>query len=392
MQRPLLRNVRALVLFSLFRGFSVSGYQALFAAYMKTVGYDMASIGGVVTASSLMGALIAPGFGAVIDCVGARIITTLTGLLLVASLGLLELPPGLPVLVASYTLFMLGFLLGQPARSALMARSVPRESLGYYISLTTTAFAVSRIAGPYLSGLIVVKRSYMLAFAVLTLAALIGTIVFHALSVEAGKRRCTSLGRDIVAAYKRSLRPHRALRKFYLFLVIDRNSWSLWFPLLSAQLKAAGYREDMIGLFYTSSSVMMSATSIAWGKLADKLGSKILAVSELLGLLAAVFVAAMKPWYYPLLGLSFAGLSIAAWVPAYNRAIALLASRENIGEAYASANAVRSLAGAPTPIIGGAIYDSFGARALYTVSGALLLLAGIYAYYFAEKIEQGAKE
>jgi alpha-D-ribose 1-methylphosphonate 5-phosphate C-P lyase len=63
-EREASRNVRALTLFSLFRGFSVSGYQALFAAYMRTIGYSMSSIGGVITVASIIGAII--------DCVGAR--------------------------------------------------------------------------------------------------------------------------------------------------------------------------------------------------------------------------------------------------------------------------------------------------------------------------------
>ncbi|BEP17415.1 hypothetical protein PYJP_07670 [Pyrofollis japonicus] len=234
-----------------------------------------------------------------------------------------------------------------------------------------------------------VKTSYQLAFGVLAVVALLGAVLFHIYSVEPGKESCNNMYSRISKAYQRLLRPYPELRRFYLFLIFDRVAWSLWFPLLSGQLKDAGYREDMIGLFYTAQSATMSATSMVWGKLADRIGFLVIAVSEFLGALALAFIYLMKPWIFPLVGLALVGLSIAAWVPSYNRTIAVLARGESLGEAYASANAVRSIAGAAPPILGGLIYDELGSLSLYGLAVVLLVGAGIYALYFAERIEQG---
>ncbi|MET1128616.1 MAG: MFS transporter [Thermoproteota archaeon] len=374
------RNVVALGLYSVFRGLSVSGYQALFSAYMRTLGYSMASIGGVVTISSLAGALLAPGFGAVIECYGARLSTSATGLMLVAALLLLSAPePGYTLFVVSYILFMLAFNLGQPARSTLLARSVPRELYGYYTGVMVAAFSAARVAGPLAAGWLAAHASYPRAFAVLTASATVGLAAFHALSVEPGASSCRDALRRVRSAYSSAVRPREGLRRLYPLLLVDRSGWSLWFPMLSAQLKAAGYAEDQIGALYSVSSLVQALTSTPWGRLTDKLGpARAVAVSELLGVAALPFLANPQPWANAAAGMALIGLSIAGWIPAYNKLVAQLAE-ERLGEAYANANAVRSLAGVPAPIIGGVIYEALGLAPLYALSGALLGAAAAYA-------------
>ncbi|ABM80998.1 MFS transporter [Hyperthermus butylicus] len=378
--RVIRMNVAALSLYSLFRGFSVSGYQVLFSAYMRSLGYSMTSIGGAVTVSSLAGALLAPGFGAVIECYGARLTTTLTGLMLVVSLLLLSIPePGYAAFVASYVLYMLAFSLGQPARSTLLAKSVPGELHGYYTGVTMAVFATARIVGPLTAGWLAARAGYPQAFTVLTLSAAVGVTVFHILSMEPSEPACKNTLQKLRSAYTSALKPHKELRRLYPLLVVDRSGWSLWFPLLSAQLKAVGYTEDQIGALYTASSLLQATTSMVWGRLTDRLGpAKTVASSELLGAAALPLLANPHPWINAAAGMALIGLSIAAWVPAYNKLVAQLA-RGNLGEAYANANAVRSLAGTPTPTIGGIIYETLGPAALYTLSATLLTTSAAYA-------------
>jgi MFS family permease len=373
------RNVIALTVYALFRGFAVGGYQALYSAYMKTLGYSMAGIGAAVTASSLAAALIAPGFGAVIEVLGAKTTTTLTGLLSLAATLLPSAPkPSYLHFTLSYISYMLAFALGQPARSTLLAKSVSPELHGYYFAVTTVAFSAARIVGPLAAGWIA-SRNYPQAFQVMTLSVAIGLTAFHALAVEPETvKRRVSLRVAVREAYRRALKPNPHLARLYTFLILDRSGWSLWFPLLSAHLKAAGYNEEQIGLLYTIASLVQTSASIPMGKLADKLGpTPVIASSEALGAVAAVLLANPKPLPVPATALSLAGLSIAAWVPAYNKLIPQIAG-ERLGEAYASANAVRSLAGTPTPIIGGALYQTISPKTPFAISAAILAAATLY--------------
>ncbi len=376
-----LRNVAALTLYALFRGFAVGGYQALYSAYMKTLGYSMAGIGGAVTASSLIAALLAPGFGAVIDAVGAKLTTTLTGLLSLASTALLSIPnPSYPVFILSYLAFMLAFTLGQPARSTLLAQSTPPALHGYYFAVTMVAFSASRTLGPLVAGWLA-ARNYPQAFQAMTLAVGVGLAAFQAIAVEPKKQRAGRAGLQeaVASAYCRALRPRRELARLYTFLIIDRSGWSLWFPLLSAHLKAAGYNEEQIGLIYTTASLAQTIASIPMGKLTDRLGPRrMIALSEALGAASAALLANPIPLPAPLAALALAGLSIAAWVPAYNKLIPQLA-HNNLGEAYANANAARSIAGTPTPIIGGALYQTLSPQTPFLLSTAILAAATAYA-------------
>ncbi|MET1101449.1 MAG: MFS transporter [Pyrodictiaceae archaeon] len=376
------RNLIALTVYALFRGFTVGGYQALYSAYMKTLGYSMASIGAAVTASSLIAALVAPGFGVFIDILGAKLATLVTGLIALLAVGLLSVPsPGYSMFIASYMSFMLAFVLGQPSRSTLLAKSISPERYGYYFALITLAFSASRAVGPLVTGWIAL-HNYSQAFQVMTLSTATGLSAFYMMAreperQERGKGR--TLNELLLEAYHRTFKPRQELAKLYLFLVLDRSGWSLWFPMLSAYFKALGHSEEEIGLFYTMTSLVQTISSIPLGKLADKAGAvKVLASSEAMGTAAVILLAEPRPIALLVTALTLIGLSIAAWIPAYNKLVAQLA-RGRLGETYASANAVRSIASIPAPILGGLLYQSLGPQTPFIASALVLALATLYA-------------
>ncbi len=376
------RNIIALMTYSVFRGFAISGYQALFSAYMKTVGFSMADIGVAITASALSAVLITPGFGGIIDYYGARVATTFTGLLIVLSLGLLAFPhPSLAVFIASYILFMLSFSLGQPARSTLLAQSVPVYRYGYYLGVVTTSFAVARIAGPTVSGILVIHEGYPRLFMLLSFLVLVGVILFHILSIEprAGNSAQQSLITVFLESYKHALRPQRRIARLYPLLFLDRGGWSLWFPLLSAYLKSIGYVEDEIGFFYTIQNISHASTAIFWGRLVDRMGTtRVIVLSEFLRITALLFFMSSTEQAVIAAGFAFVGFSIAAWIPAYNKLVAQLAG-DRLGEAYANANAVRSLAGTPTPSIGGYLSQVRGINTVFMLASILFIFSALYA-------------
>ena len=371
-------NLLALAVFAVFRGFSVSGFQAFFTAYMRHVGYSMGGIGGVITLASLSGALLAPGFGAFIDCYGARLATTLTGVILASALAFLVAPPSYAVFIASYALFMLSFVFGQPARATLLAKSVPREKHGYYVGLLAALFSSARIVGPLVTGFIVAQLGFRTGWTILLLSASLGVVLFHLLS-ERDIERCRSPLSEMRGAYRRILSPRPGMKRVYVLIAMDRTGWSLWFPMLSAYLYGSGYSEEEVGAIFTTSALIQAASMTLWGRLVDKIGPRrVLLVSEAIGVAAMVVLVDPTPFTRGLVAALFLGASIAAWVPSYNKLIALV-SPERLGEAYASANSVRSLAGSFTPSIGGFIFDNFGQVPVFGLSSVAVISAGVYA-------------
>ncbi|MET1128421.1 MAG: MFS transporter [Thermoproteota archaeon] len=373
------RNVVALLQFSLFRGIATGGFQALFTAYMKAEGYSFSSIGAAVTASSILAAAVAPGFGTVIDCYGAKLTSAATGALLAASLAVLLANPSYGVFLLSYALFMVAFSLGQPARATLLAKSVPPEKHGWYIGLTSTAFALARTIGPAAAGLIASVYGFKPAFGVLAVVAAAGVVLFYITAVETREARCGEVRKEAARAYRRLLSAPQGLRWLFLVVALDRAGWRLWFPMLSAYLYSMGYSEAEVGGLLSVMSLTQTVLTTIWGRLTERIGPhRLMALSEAFGAVAMAILASPVPALRAMAGMVIVGVSISAWVPGYNRTVAAIA-REKLGEAYASSNAVRTFSSAFTPALGGAIYDSLGSIPLFSLSAVTVITAGMLA-------------
>ncbi len=348
---------------------------ALFPMYMRSLGYSMESIGGVIAGASVLMALALPALGAVIDYYGPRRMVVATGLAAALASLAAAASQGLPGLAASYTLFLLSFMAGQPARMAFLAASVGPERMGRYVGLTSSVFSASHAAGPLAAGLAAEALGYRTAFNAMAGSLVVGALLFMALSREGdGQRGAGGLAARVLGSYRRSLRPERRFAGLLAFIALDRAAWTLWFPMLSAHLYSLGYGEAETGAMMTLMGVVRTAVMPAAGLLVDRLGSwAAIAGSEALGVVVAagLALAPQEPLVYAWMALL--GLSISLWVPAYNAAVARIAGGS--GEAYATANMVRSVAGAPTPYLGGLLYEALAPWAPFAASAAMLALA-----------------
>ncbi|GBF09508.1 putative MFS transporter [Aeropyrum pernix] len=364
----------AVAAYNVFRGFAVGGYMALFPMYMRSLGYSMENIGGVIAVSSLVSALVLPAVGVYIDRMGPRTWVILTGVLQLAGIAILIPDPSLAGLTTSYLLFLLSFMAGQPSRMSFLARSIDVSSLGYIVGVTSSVFSASRLVGPAAGGYISEALGFQGAFEVLAASSLVGLMLFTILS--AGVRlREVNRPRSVLEAYKSLLNPDPGFGRFLVFIGVDRLSWSLWFQMLTAHLYNHGFSEFQAGLAVTVSGVVQTGGLPLAGRLVDRLGAVIgLIASEALGAMAALLLMDPTPLrVYPAMVLM--GVSIAYWVPSYNKMVALL--RGEGGTGYTQVNTVRSIAGAPGPYLGGLLYDAISPMAPFAVSSILLLSLSI---------------
>jgi len=367
------RNIVALAAFNLFRGAAVGGFTTLFPMYMASLGYDMGEIGAALSLGNALLALLLPGLGALIDYYGPRRMVVLTGALITTASLIAASTTSYPSLVAAYIIFLASFLVGQPARMSFLALAVGTGSLGTYVGITSSVFSASRTAGPALAGYLAGTAGYSIAFRTVAALALIGLLIFLALSREVGgSGGKASLASRVLAGYRRSLRPGRRFALLLAFIGLDRFAWALWFPLLTAHLYQSGFSEAEAGLVVSASGLVMTLAMPAAGLMVDRYGFRAgMALGEALGAVSALMLGTGEPilvWASaPLLG-----VSIAVWVPAYNKAIAEVAGGS--AHAYATANTVRGLAGAPAPLVGGSLYEAVAPLAPFLLSS--LLLAG----------------
>ncbi|MEM4922609.1 MAG: MFS transporter, partial [Sulfolobales archaeon] len=381
------RNVVSTAVFNLFRGLATSGFNALFATYMSRLGYSLSEIGAVATLSNVLGASISPLVGYLLEVYSSRMITALTGFMISASLVIAAFSENIITLAFSYALFHLSMYFAQPARMAFLARVVDKKRLGTVVGLTSSTFTASRAVGPVIGGFLVMSFGYMYAFSTLAGIAVAGSLLFLACSHEPEPKKTEMPNRPSLAdCYMRAIAPDRRLLLLYIFASLDRAAWNLWHPILGAYLLRQGYSEVSIGTLVSISNVAETVGTPLAGKLVDKLGSStILAFSELTAAMAALTLMFPTATHLTTLSMLFIGISISFWIPGYNVYVAKVF--KNVGETFASVNAIRSIVSIPSPYLGGSLYDSMSSLAPFFLSAVMLTVATVIASKNLKRVE-----
>ncbi len=373
------RALAALTAYGFMRGLSIGFYRAFFSYYMKELGYSMAQIGGVASLGTLISFLLLPSVGSLIDYYSSRISVILTGLLGLLAMGLLGMPPSLSIFAISYILYTMAFLLGQPARTTYLARSLPKERLGFYLSVVSFSFSLAGIIGPSIGGVMVKNLGYRKSFLIYAIIWTAGLAMFSILApyIPEGRGRMPSI-EELTKRYRTILKVPKEIKDITVIASIDRTGWTLWMPMLTAHLYNLGYTKEEVGLIFGVFGISRTVTMLAWGRITDLIGAnKVLFLAEVFGSLGTLLISKATSTFYAYLSVTFIGLSIAAWIPSYNKFIAESMPTERYGEAYTTTNAYRSLVGTPMPYIGGFMYDSVGILPLFSLSAVLILTAGI---------------
>ena len=387
------RNVAALAAFNALRGAAVGGFMALLPMYMASIGYSMSLIGGAAALAGLAVSLILPGSGYAIDALGSRVVVVIAGSLLVVAPLLPAYTRSLALLAVSYALFLASFLVGQPARTAFLARSVESSRFGYYVGLTSMAFSASRLVGPAAAGYSAEALGFRASFLIVAGLAAAGLAAFAALSVRPPGEEGLRPRGSLIEAYRAALRPSRSLASVLVFVALDRFSWTFWAPTLSAYLYKRGFTKAEVGVLMSLMGATNTGLLPVAGRAVDRGGAWLwVAASEVLGATGALGLASASSFAGAALALAAVGASISVWVPSYSALIARITPRERLGEAYSLANSVRGLAGAPGPYIGGLLYDHIAPAAPFEASAALLLASAAYAATAVRRAERRGSE
>jgi hypothetical protein len=74
------------------------------------------------------------------------------------------------------------------------------------------------------------------------------------------------------------------------------------------------------------------------------------------------------------------GVSIASWIPSFNKLIYMLTKRETRATTYGRIDSFRNLAAFPTPYLGGVLYVSLGLYAPLYIGMSLLFILLLIEY------------
>ncbi|GAY25761.1 putative MFS transporter [Desulfurococcaceae archaeon AG1] len=363
---------------------SIYIYQARFYATQEGFDYGVQSIYEVY--SYAVSIFLVLGAGFLSDVLGRRFFTFLAyflGFVSASSLALLPSWVGFPL---SIILYNSAFALVIVARNVLvidLAGPLTARWLGYIM----TASSIFMVVGPIAGSTFREWLGYRGLFTLLSILWLMASISF--LYIDEPRARINRSNASIptpeeILGFIASL---RNLWPITLYSCIDRFSFYLWMPLISAYFSEKGFSDSEVAILYAVQNLTWFLGSYAFGLLAESRAIYVLALSEALtGLSAlAMSINPVPGALAPYISFILMGASIASWIPSYNAILGSLVTSHARGGLYSTIYVLATVAGLPAPYIGSMIRSLFGGEAHFLASFAISTSNALFLLLFIKK-------
>jgi MFS family permease len=366
-------------------GFSlIMPFLSLYLEELNVHGSAVEMWSGIIFAANfVMMALFAPVWGSLSDRVGRKpmMLRSAFGMgVVVWLMGLVTSPWQLLGLRLLQGIFS-GLI---PASTAYLAGVVPRERSGQALGLFATGSVAGTILGPLVGGALSKVVGYRPIFYLTSLSCLISGVAILLLI----KERFTPIPRkqgDGMLKDFTLLRTYPVALAMSVVLFMNMFSILTAEPILALYLQQLKAPEAWVSFL---SGVVFSMTGIATlivaplvGRLSDRVGSRRLLIVCLGGASTMYVLQGLATASWQMVILRFVlGMFTGGLMPAVNGLIARSVPRETQGRIFGLTNAAISLGNTAGPLVGGAVSAAFGLRAVFPVTGALLLcdLAWVY--------------
>ncbi len=254
-------------------------------------------------------------------------------------------------------------------RDALIADSVAEEFRGRAFGLHRAMDTAGAVLGPLLALALIPRVGYRGTFAASAIPGLLGVLVLAALVAEVRPRE-----RRRVPPAKGALTPEFRL---YLASVATFSAAQFSYAFLLTRLVELGWSVGSAIALYVAANLVYSSAAIPVGTLGDKVGNL---RALLLGYLSLAFTAVIAStesrWTGPAAVVAF-GVYMALVDTLERAALPSLVPEDLRGTAYGAFHATKGIATMPGNLAFGLIYDAWGARAAFSLSCVLALLATI---------------
>ena len=178
---------------------------------------------------------------------------------------------------------------------------------------------------------------------------------------------------------------------YVLFLVnlLTIGGHSLIVPFLSLYIDeldaSSGSTEFWAGMAFAAHALAITIASPIWGSLSDRVGRKVMAQRATFGGALVLSLLALVRTPQQLVLLRTVHGAITGIVPSSNALVGASVPPERTGYAMGLLNMAMWIGASIGPQVGGVIADTFGFRAVFYVTGACLLLAGIGVTLFVKE-------
>jgi DHA1 family tetracycline resistance protein-like MFS transporter len=288
--------------------------------------------------------------------------------------------------------FLMGFsamfMIGNPARSALITESVDSQSRATAFS---TLMSISQITNTVMAsagGYIAMTSGYTPILYACVAVDLLGLLLLAAFLRETREKPVEARpAGGLVAVLRDLFMPEPGIGRLYLMLIVAGFGYGTGYSLLYGILvDSYGLTELQLGLLSTAFNLTWGLSSIPVGKISDRFSRKtMLMASWAAGMITVTGFLLFRSFEAFLLLQVVSALDPVLWIPAWMALLSEKIPSERLSTVMGKIDAYSKLAGIPTPWLGGLLYSAYGFTAPLTVHLGCMAIFGFLIYTLKEK-------
>ena len=378
-------NIRILVVQTLISALGFGMFFVIWQPYLISEGVSVVEIGWVQSVINLSSGAGLIAWGVLSDRYGRKPVVIASNVCRVLAIVALIVSRNIVFLLVFA--FLLGFsalfMIGNPARSALITESVVSEkratAFSTIMAFGTIVNTVMASAGGYLA----VTAGYTPILYLVAAVDVIGLVLLvlflkETLDTESMLRQTEE---PPLTRMKGFLVPEKGLRRLYLILFIFGMGYGTGYSLFFATLvDNYGFSAFQLGLMSSAFNLSWALASIPCGKLSDRFGRKPMFLASLSSaIITVVGFLTFRSFGAFLFFEVVSALDPAFWIPTWMAYLSEKVPPDRLSTVMGKIDAYSKIAGIPAPWLGGFLYTNYGFPApllfhlVFLVAGFLLV-------------------
>ncbi|UQZ81177.1 Tetracycline resistance protein, class B [Paenibacillus konkukensis] len=397
---PLWKRNLLVCWFGLFvSGVGMSQIAPVLPLFIKQLGVEDASSiaqysGIAFGVTYMISAVFSPVWGLAADKYGRKPMLLRASLGMALIVGCMGFAPNVHVLIGLRLLQ--GIITGYgTACTTLIATQTDQEHSGWALGTLSTASIAGSLLGPTIGGLISESFGMQNVFFItgaLLLVAFITTLLFVTESFERREQKVLTLKELWRQTPEKSL----TMTLFATFLILTVALYSIE-PIITVYITHLSDNLSHValiaGLTFSASGLANIIAAPRLGKLSDKIGAHKVMLGALIaaGIIFIPQAFVSSPWQ--LMGLRFLlGLTVAGLSPSVHILIKKITPPALAGRVFGFSMSAGYLGVFAGSVLGGQVAGWFGARYVFLVTSALLMLNAVWVYFRVYTIMSSPKE
>jgi MFS family permease len=374
-------NIRVLAVQTFVSQIGLGMFYVIWQPYMLSMGISVSQLGLIQTMINISTALGLIVWGQLSDRIGRKPAVVWSAVCRAVAI-LILIASGHFYALLAFGFFMgftAMFMMGNPARSALISESVGSGKMATALStlITISQGMSTLVAGA--GGYIALKVGYMPIFYVTLAGDLIGSFLLWRYIEETHTPNTEEKVRiPLKQQLSDMLVPERNYLTLYASLFMQGFSYAVGYSLFYGTLTDTyGFTTFQLGLMSTSFNLMWAVDSIPLGRLVDRIGQKKgMMMSIVMAFITVVGFILFKRIEFFIIFNAVSAIDIGFWMPAYTSYVANSVPPETRSTVMGKIDAYGRLGSIPAPWLAGLLYENYGFTAPLYVQAVSLVFIG----------------